>query len=153
MPSIVVTACRCIPDEKVRRAIELRLSLFFFSTPARRTVFSLLRAALSLHFSQSISSFESKRCRHSKNLQQPLEAFRLKLSLSSMARRTFSSVISTLFLERSESRQRIFSVPFFYVVYCLSQRDEKGIASTPPVFSQPGSNAKRHSCGDNLTRR
>src|SRR5450755_4008345 len=93
MPSIVVTACRCIPDEKVRRAIELRLSLFFFSTPARRTVFSLLRAALSLHFSQSISSFESKRCRHSKTLQQPLEAFRLKLSLSYMARRTFSSGI------------------------------------------------------------
>jgi hypothetical protein len=58
-----------------------------------------------------------------------------------------------LLLERSESKQHIFSASFFYVVYYLSQRDEKGIASTPPVFSQPGGYAKRHSCGNNLTRR
>src|SRR5690348_7423670 len=85
--SVELQACRCIPDENVRRARELRLSLFFFSTPACRAVFSLLREALSLHLSQSISSFESKQCRHSKHLQQPLEPFRLKLSLSSLARR------------------------------------------------------------------
>ena len=32
-------AYRCIPDEKVRCAIYLRLSLLFFSTLARKTVF------------------------------------------------------------------------------------------------------------------
>jgi hypothetical protein len=64
--------------------------LFFFSTLARRTVFSLLKEALSLYFSPLISPFESKRCRHAKNLQQPLEPFCLNLSLSYMARRTFS---------------------------------------------------------------
>ena len=72
---------------------------------------------------------------------------------SYMVRRIFSSVISIPFSEWQQSTQRIFSAPFFYVIYCLSQHDEKGIASTPPVFSQPGSYAKRHSCGNNLTRR
>lgn len=31
-----------------------------------------------------------------------------------------TDVISTFFLERPEGKQRIFSVPFFYVVYHLS---------------------------------
>jgi len=51
-------------------------------------------------------------------------------------------------LERPESKRRIFSVPFFYVVYCLSQHDEQGSANTPPVFSQSGSNANHPLTGN-----
>jgi hypothetical protein len=65
-------------------------------------------------------------------------------TISKVSRHT---VISTLFLERPESRQRIFSVSFCYVVSCLSLLIEKGIASTSPVFSQHDGNAKRPPCG------
>jgi hypothetical protein len=62
-------ACRCIPDEEVRRAIELKPSLLSFNAPARKTVFHLFR-----YIFFSIDFFvRIKKCRHSKNLQQPIE--------------------------------------------------------------------------------
>jgi hypothetical protein len=62
--------------------------------------------------------------------------------------RCFFNVISILFLERPESRQRIFSVPFCYVVSRFSPYIEKGTTSTPLVFSQRSSSAEYPSCGN-----
>jgi len=70
-------AYRCIPDEKVRCTIELRLSLLSFGAPARKTVFSLLNEPLSLPFSPSIASFISKKLLACK---KPLTASRAILS-------------------------------------------------------------------------
>jgi len=65
--------------------------LLFFSTPARKTVFSLLmRASFAALFSLDFF-VRLKKYQHAKKLQQPLEPFHLKLSLSYMVHRTFSS--------------------------------------------------------------
>ncbi len=83
-------ACRCIPDEKVRCAIELRLSLLSFQRSCTQNrFFASERASFTALF--SIDFFVgSKNSSVFKSLQQPLEPFRLKLSLSSMVQRTFS---------------------------------------------------------------
>src|SRR5215469_9589712 len=67
------------------------MSLLSLCASAHNTVFSFLKEPLSLPFSLSMASFVSKKCRYAKNLHQPLEPFQLKLILSYMAHRTFSS--------------------------------------------------------------
>ena len=72
----------------------VKLNLLSFSASARKTVFfASERASFAAPF--PIDFFvRIKKVGMQKNLQQPLEAFHLKFSFSSMARRTFSSGIN-----------------------------------------------------------